>query len=154
MNNNYFVKKNGVLSKDSNEIDNNKMNDCHLCGKCHNVQPSMCAKVADVHKKCLANYDFITDGYQSFDELGESDVFVVEKCENFVPMSDFGKSKKKLNEYKKLKGQLACGYFDTCTPDEAYLLQVELFERGHLKINEANLPSEKTLRTIRQRVRK
>lgn len=132
-----------------NEIQNKN---CHLCGYCHNAQPSMCAKVADVHKKNIKDYDFITEGYQTFDESGKCDTFVVEKCENFVPMSN--DNKKKVKAFKRLKGQIACGYFQTSTPDEAYLLQVELFERGHLDINKKYLPDEKTLRAIRQRVRK
>ena len=156
MENNYFVKKDGVISINKVKMVNgeSRNSNCHLCAKCHNAQPSMCVKVADEHKKDLIDYDFITEGYQSFNEFGDSDVLVVEKCKNFVPMSDYGKQKKQLAEYKKLKGQIACGYFGTTTPEEAYLLQVELFNRGHLHINKGYLPDEKTLKAIRQRVRK
>ena len=156
MENNYFVKRAGVISIDHVEpaYDKSKCKNPHLCAKCHNAEPNMCSKIADEHKKDLIDYDFITEGYQTFDESGESDVLVVEKCKNFVPMKNYGKPKKQLAAYKKLKGQLACGYFDVATPDEAYLLQVELFERGHLNINKDYLPSEKTLNAIRQRIRK
>ncbi len=156
MENNYFIKRTGVISTSDVSPDNNKSKreNCHLCAKCHNAEPNMCSKIADEHKKDLIDYDFITDGYQTFDESGESDIFVVKKCENFVPMSNLGPSKKQAAKYKKLKGQLACGYFDVATPDEAYLLQAELFERGHLDINKDYLPSERTLNAIRQRVRK
>ena len=156
MENKFFVKKDGVISISHSQTVNDKIldKDCHLCGRCHNAEPKMCNKVADVHKKSLTDYDFITKGYQSFDENGESDILIVEKCEDYVPMSDFGKTKKQLAEYKKLKRQIACAYFDTATPEEAYLLQVEMFERGHLDINEKYLPNEKTVQLMKQRIQK
>ena len=103
MENNYFVKRTGVISISDVSPDNNKSKreNCHLCAKCHNAQPSMCSKIADEHKKGLIDYDFITEGYQTFDESGESDVLVVEECKNFVPMKNYGKPKKQLAAYKK-----------------------------------------------------
>ena len=142
--------------KDNYEITINEIQnrDCHLCGRCHNAEPSKCAKVADVHKKDIADYEFITNGYQVFDDFGKSNIFVVKSCKNFVPMADAHQTKKQAAKLRRLRGQIACGYFETCTPDEAYLLQVELFERGHLHINEKYLPNEKTINAIKQRVRK
>lgn len=156
MKGNYFVKKDAVVSITNSQVINAKVEDkdCHLCGKCRNIEPSLCAKVKDVHKKNLADYDFITEGYQSFDKRGDCDHLIVEKCENYVPMVNAHKNKVQLAKYKKLKQQIICGYFDTATSDEAYLLQVDMYNRGHLNISKYHLPSEKTLKLIRQRAKK
>ncbi|MBQ6546869.1 MAG: hypothetical protein IJL74_02595 [Bacilli bacterium] len=156
MKNEFFAKRNAVTSISRAQVVNAKAEEreCHLCGNCHNVQPSKCSKVADIYKKNIADYDFITDGYQSFDEFGDCDVLVVEKCNNYVPMAEQKRSKKALLEVKKLREQLACSYFDAPTPEDAYLLQVELYERGHLKINENDLPSQKVINIMKQRIRK
>lgn len=159
MRNTVYVKNNGIVSEShSVSFVENKIQDkeCHLCGKCANGYPSLCSKIADVHKLEISNYGFITDGCQAFDDKGNSTAFIVEQCNNYVPSNDNSKKMKgqKLAQFKKLKHQLAAYYFDTETPEEAYLLQAELVERGHLKLNSSDLPSPKTLESLRQRIRK
>ena len=153
-----YVKKDGVVSeRHSVKLVENKAQDkdCHLCMKCVNGYPSMCPKVADKYKKTIGDYDFITSGCQSFDDNGKSDILIVEKCNNYVPIKETTNTKKgKLAHYKKLKRNLAALYFDTETPEEAYLFQAELVERGHLKLNTNELLDPKTLEAMRKRVRK
>lgn len=158
MKNAIYVKNNGVVSEihSASVVENKIQNkDCHLCSECSNGYPSMCSKVADIHKKEISDYEFITDGFQAFDNNGDSKFFIVERCNNYVSGKDMHNNKKgQLSKLKKLKHQLAAYYFDTETFEEAYLLQAELVERGHLKLNKKDLPDSRTLDNMRQRVKK
>ena len=56
----------------------------HLCwDNCVNAYTSKCDKVADVFKKTIRHYDFITDGFQVFDEKGKLESFKVTKCKKY-----------------------------------------------------------------------
>lgn len=158
MENTVYVKQNGVVSEcHSAKFVDDKVQDkeCHLCGKCVNGYPSKCSKIADRSKKSIIDYDFITSGCQTFDEDGNSDILIVEECNNYVKaQNNKNKNKAQIAKYKELKRQLAAAYFGTETPDEAYLFQAELIERGHLKFNKNDLPDPKTLELIKKRLGK
>ena len=99
----------------------------HLCWEnCANAIAGACEKVTEREKKNIADYDFITDGYQIIDEKGEIDAFLVTKCNNYVKVEQNKKTKEEIERLKKLKESLRTEYFDTETVEEAYLLQNEL----------------------------
>ncbi len=54
----------------------------HLCWKCQNGTAIDCDKVADCFKKTIDLYDFIEEGYQTYND-NALDRFVVKKCKKF-----------------------------------------------------------------------
>ena len=59
----------------------------HECKDCKNLSPLICEK-AEIRKKKISEYNFITDGFQIFyiDECGKEflDKFIVRRCRDFV----------------------------------------------------------------------
>lgn len=89
----------------------NKAKSSHLCGDCKNCSPSYCKKVANVTKKPIDQYPFITDGMS----IGEKNPdIIVTGCENFEKDKRRGVNdrRNKVNNLYKL-------YYGTEEIDEA-----------------------------------
>lgn len=113
----------------------------HLCWEyCTNACITLCQKVNDLPKNNIGTYDFITDGYQTFDEKGNLDKFVVTGCTNYKKSQP---KKIPLEEIKRRKNNLIMMYFDAESVEEAYKEQERLILKGELKNIRGKLPSAK-----------
>ena len=144
MKNIIIKKEHGFVSYRQMDMDNNENTEFvknikkykHLCGDCDNCSPLKCAKVFDIKKEVIKNYDFITDGYQVYDENGEVKTIYVANCEQFVQNKARKKAKTstELEELKRMKENLKMMYFDTESFDEAEDVQYDLLKRGQIYI--------------------
>ena len=112
-----YVKVNGVVTE--------------IKGEYKNPQP--CAKVFDIEKQNIGEYDFITDGVQTYDEKGELDSFIVNGCENYV--KDERNSQRTKEEKERLQRArlgIMLYYFNAENIEEASQTQEDLYRRGHI----------------------
>ena len=122
---------------------------CHLCWKdCSNAYVNKCPKVADIKKKDIGSYDFITDGAQIVEEDGTVDTFIVTGCD----LHDVS-TKKPLKgaEAKRAKDSLRMAYFETTTVEEAYIIQKELVDRKLLINPKGRVCDDTTIEEVRKR---
>ena len=137
MNKVVLLKENGKVTETEytqdlkkNILDNNS----HLCGyHCANANPNLCPKVCDRYKKNIDSdrYDFITDGYQIFDENGKLKSFIVSGCKLYK--REVSKKKETVKDAKaarELREGLWKLYFGTDNIEEAYMIQASLARRG------------------------
>ena len=98
----------------------------HLCWEnCVNASPDLCPKVTDIVKKRIDEYDFITHGFQIFDEKGRMDKFIVTECENYK--KTYITEKIDAARTRKLKESLMLTYYDTDNIREA--IDIRNYER-------------------------
>lgn len=138
MKNMVLIKNNGILTMDPDKnaaVEELKTKNIqHLCSKdCACAYASKCQKFADIANKDINKYDFITDGYQVIDENGETEQFVVEKCDNYKYQEPRKYSKQEKEEIKKLRESLMSFYFDAEDVNEAKIIQYDLHKRGYIK---------------------
>ena len=148
-------KENGLVTvTELNDVEEQKMNEtCHLCWEnCANALPNVCPKVTDRKKHTIDAYDFITDGYQTFDDKGEVDTFIVSKCDNYQKSIRKEKTKEEAEKLRKIKECLRMAYFEADSLEDAYIIQYELEKRGALKNIKGRRPKEEDL--IRMKARR
>lgn len=112
----------------------------HLCFDCVNGCPSRCPKVADIKKKPIGEYEFITKGEETIGKNGE-ERFVVYECKNFVKVPHVSKkmTTKDKERIIELCDKLFMYYFDANTVEEAAKIQREAYQKGLLRVNEDQL---------------
>ncbi len=90
---------------------------CHMCSECTNARANRCSKIADIYKKCISAYDYISDGYQIYDENDDTAALIVSKCNNFEKEKETSRTPEQLKRFCELtKGLYA--YFYGEEPDE------------------------------------
>ena len=140
MRNKFIVKADGqVLIKDVNadellkDEDFKKYFPCHghLCSNCDRCYADKCSKVFDIAKKSIGKYDYISNGAQVFNNIGESVFFYVRECDNYLVDKKRHKptTKEELENLKRMKESIKIAYFDAENIDEADQTQEDLFER-------------------------
>ena len=98
-----LLKENGETklvdyTKELRKIMNDK-EETHLCWEyCVNADVLDCQKVADNFKKTIDQYEFITDGIQTFDKYNQVELFKVLGCENYQSVDDIEKEKERGRE--------------------------------------------------------
>ena len=103
------------------------------CFECTNGYVTKCPKMADEVKKNISKYDFITDGYQIYNEDGEVDIFAISKCSNFVRQEkNKPTTKEEIARLRYLKESIKILYFDAVDIDEADKTHHDLQKRGSL----------------------
>lgn len=106
----------------------------HLCwDSCVNACAGKCTKIANMPKKAIGKYEFITDGYQVVKEYGAFDKFIVSGCKNYVRDKRADFNFKQRADNRKKRENLKMAYFDTETIEEAHILQAYLINKELLK---------------------
>ena len=132
MENKYLKKENGITKLELGKPDildklAQEKENYHLCFSCSLNCVVNCRKVLDKKKQIISNYDFITGGYQVFNDEDEIDRFVVTDCDNYVPEVKKGKpTKEEAKRIKKAREDLKMLYFGTNTYEEACIKQIEM----------------------------
>ena len=127
MRNTIIKKENGEVEilRGAELINSLKKEPTNPCSNCRNCYASMCPKVEDVRNKDIRKYDFITDGYQVYDENGVMDRFIVSKCNNYE--KDLPRKKTRTKEeylaYRRLFDSLKILAFDGVDVREADRIQ-------------------------------
>jgi len=138
--------KNVILRKENGEVIEIALNDEAIkmvkgqcprtsCFECVNARANRCEKVADDEgKKNIGEYNFITDGYQSYDANGNIKSFVVSKCNNFMKEEPRKNSttREEIERLNYLRTSIKILYFDAETIEEANQIQEDLMRRGQL----------------------
>lgn len=104
----------------------------HLCWEnCKNATVTNCPRIRDGFRAQIANYPFITDGFQ-IKKNDKTKKFVITQCSKyeFAPNPTF--NAEKIAELRNLQTQMMTNYFDTETLAEAVQLQENLMTRGQL----------------------
>ena len=118
----------------------------HMCWKdCEYAYANKCPKVADHQKKNIADYDFIKQGYQIYQEDGELDTFSVTKCDNYKYKNPFDVKKLSYTYASWLKAALLTYYFGGENVEEAEMIRYELAQRGEIVPKGRILTKEKYL---------
>lgn len=106
----------------------------HLCWEnCANAHPFECDKVTNIIKKRIDKYDFITDGYQIYDEKGKLDKFIVTKCTNYREEKHREMTPEELASARKAKRSIFMSYYDTDTVEEAKAIQKYISQKQKTK---------------------
>ena len=130
-----FKKENGevrIINADEESVRKISSDYTNPCSECIKGYANKCPKMTYGHKKNIANYDFITDGYQVNNENGEFENLVVCKCENFEKDKPRNKSLEELKKMKKLAESIKIFYFSAVDVEEANKIQNDLRNRGLL----------------------
>ena len=162
---NVILKKNdGVVSimeaspeliKKIKNKDKDNQNNIHMCWEnCTNAYCDKCEKIADIQKKEINEYDFISDGIQIINKSGEIDTFLVNKCQNYEKSKPKKLTMEKIKRLQKIKDGLRIAYFDALTLEEAYITQSDLAERKKIKNIMGSRPNPEQIRKMKLRKRK
>ena len=108
--------------------------ECHLCANCENCRANKCQKVHDAENQYIGKYDYITDGYQVYTEIGKTSNFIVTECGNYQTeqVREKPKTKEELMRQNNLKASLKINYFNAESLEEANRIQEDSFRRGQL----------------------
>ena len=86
---------------------------CHMCSQsCINACANKCSKIADIKKKSINDYDYITDGYQIYDENDDTEALIVSKCSNYEKEIRSKKTAEQIKRLKELKESLYIYFYD------------------------------------------
>lgn len=122
----------------------------HLCWEnCKNATASQCPKIADSVKQKIEDYQFITDGYQIFDENGAMDSFIVTGCKNYRKEVRKELTPKEKEKIRLAKEAIRMLYFDAGSIEEAHVIQAELEEKGQLQNIRGRRPSKEAIKTYK-----
>ena len=104
----------------------------HLCWEdCEYAFADKCPKIRDYYKETHINkYPFIEEGWQTLDENGDVDDFIVTKCSKYEHAKP-GPTRT-AQEVKKIKDSLRTHYFDAMTVEEANRKQAEDILAGRI----------------------
>lgn len=117
----------------------------HLCWEnCENASVLKCQKIYDKVKKEIGEYNFITDGYQTFDTTGKMDRFIITRCKNYRMVKPKKLTAEDIKRIKMAKDGLRMAYFGADSLREAYEIQSELEEKGLIK----NIRGKELLKSI------
>lgn len=111
----------------------------HQCWKnCEYARADQCDKIYDRYKKSIDEYEFITDGIQTYDAEGRLEKFIVTNCKNYKT-----KEKIKINSREReLINRVISLYGSRYNRDninelsELYEMDYRLSQNGHLTENE------------------
>ena len=132
-----FKKENGkvsIINADSELLHYIESIATNPCVNCEKGYVTRCEKFKDADKKNIAKYDFITDGYQVNSENGDLLNLVVCKCTNFENDRERvkPKTKKQLEDLKRLKESIKILYFNGDSIEEANRIQQHLVNSGQI----------------------
>ena len=121
----------------------------HLCWEhCDKGYVCKCEKIADIEKKEIGEYSFITDGYQVYDEEGNTEILMVTGCSNYKVEEQKVQTTEEKERLKKLKEGIRMAYFEAGSIEEAHIIQYELEKRGQLSNIRGKRPSEAQVKKL------
>lgn len=105
----------------------------HKCWEnCENATVLCCQKIADDVKSPIDKYDFITDGYQIFDEDGKMLCLHIDECENYKKAKPVKLSAEEQRRIKLIREDLRKAFFGTDDLKEAYTTQFAQMRDGRI----------------------
>lgn len=108
-----LVKENGntkEITFSKREVERIKSDRTHLCRSCTYCTPLDCKKVKDTKKQTIDKYNFIIDGKEYINELGEVENLVVNECDNY--QNYLPRNKKSIVEANKSKRLLKLIFYN------------------------------------------
>lgn len=134
--NKIYIKKDGVVTEEPGSAElwkKIKQDRGHKCWEnCDNATVSRCQKIADDLKHNIAEYDFVTDGYQAFDEKGDLISFYVENCTNYKKAVPRKFTPEEAARIKLIKEDLRKAFFGTDTLAQSYATQYTQMRDGRI----------------------
>ncbi len=105
------------------------------CFECKYGYANKCPKISDEFKKNILEYDYITDGYQVYNENCDVESLVITNCTKFEkePVRIKAKTKQEITELKALKESLKILYFGGIDIHEANTIQRDIKRRELMK---------------------
>ena len=126
MANEIITKENGEIKLSSNVLDFMRHSNKETrCWDCANGYPNNCPKIADLEKKPIDQYEFITKGYQVIKD-GELAKFAVFECKNFHKATDNVMS---TSERKKLMDGIVAEFYNTDDPAMGWKMVSKNFKK-------------------------
>ncbi|MBQ6497629.1 MAG: hypothetical protein IJI58_02815 [Bacilli bacterium] len=118
----------------------------HLCAKnCEKFGVFTCPKIGDRHKKTIDKYDFITDGYQIYDDKKQLEEFKITGCTSYKKSKPTELTPEEKDRIKATRKIIMSTYFGTGTVEEARVQQYLGMIRGNLINAEEKVASDNVL---------